>query len=99
MTINTHTILLPIITIITILGIISQRKSLLITLLCLEAIVLSLVLFAALICGSLNQIEIFTSLILLVFGASEGAIGLSILVSITRRYGSDNIIIITASKC
>ena len=99
MTISTHTLLLPLITVITILGIISQRNSLLITLLCLEAMALSLVLFAALICGTSNQIEIFMSLILLVFAACEAAIGLSILVSITRRYGSDNIKIVTASKC
>ena len=99
MTINTHIMFLPLITATTLIAIISQRKSLLITLLCLEAIVLSLVLFMAISCGASNQTEIFTGLLLLVFGACEGAIGLSILVSITRQHGSDNINILTASKC
>nr|YP_010586942.1 NADH dehydrogenase subunit 4L [Asychis amphiglyptus]UZZ45810.1 NADH dehydrogenase subunit 4L [Asychis amphiglyptus] len=94
-----YSLLLPLMTMITMLSVISQRKSLLMTLLCLEAMVLSLVLFAALTLGPFNQMEMFTSLILLVFGACEAAIGLAILVSMTRRYGSDHVKLMTASKC
>lgn len=67
---------------------ISNRKHLLSILLCLEYIVLSLfiILFYYL---SLFNYEYYILLIFLVFRVCEGALGLSILVSIIRTHGND----------
>nr|AVN67515.1 NADH dehydrogenase subunit 4L [Pycnoscelus femapterus] len=66
----------------------SNRKHLLATLLSLEFIVLSLyfVLYYYLI--SFN-FELFFSMVFLTFSVCEGVLGLSILVSMIRSYGSD----------
>lgn len=67
---------------------ISNRKHLLSILLCLEYIVLSLfiILFIYLI---IYNYEYYILLIFLVFSVCEGALGLSILVSIIRTHGND----------
>lgn len=65
----------------------SKRKHLLLTLLRLEYIVLGI--FLILVLEMINGI-LFYSLIYLVFGACEGALGLSILVTIRRTHGGDN---------
>ena len=67
---------------------ISNRKHLLITLLRLEYIVLSLFLFIY-ICFEFNIIEIYFLIVFLVFRVCEGALGLSILVSIIRTHGNN----------
>nr|AVN68274.1 NADH dehydrogenase subunit 4L [Tryonicus parvus] len=65
-----------------------NHKHLLITLLSLEFIVLILYLM---ICFYLNMFnyELFFSLVFLTFSVCEGALGLSILVSMVRMYGND----------
>jgi NADH-ubiquinone oxidoreductase chain 4L len=67
---------------------VSSRAHLLATLLRLEFIVLSLFLF---LFGGLNLLnyENFFRLVFLTFRVCEGALGLSILVSIIRTHGND----------
>nr|QHD47870.1 NADH dehydrogenase subunit 4L [Peltoperlopsis cebuano] len=67
---------------------VSKRKHLLLTLLSLEFIVLSLflVLFVYLNGG---MYELFFSMVFLTFSVCEGALGLSILVSMIRSHGND----------
>nr|AVN67978.1 NADH dehydrogenase subunit 4L [Neolaxta sp. B107] len=66
----------------------SNRKHLLATLLSLEFIVLVLysILYTYLV--SFNY-ELYFSMVFLTFSVCEGALGLSILVSMIRSYGSD----------
>nr|YP_009502940.1 NADH dehydrogenase subunit 4L [Isoperla eximia]YP_009503506.1 NADH dehydrogenase subunit 4L [Isoperla bilineata]AXB38852.1 NADH dehydrogenase subunit 4L [Isoperla bilineata]AXG21543.1 NADH dehydrogenase subunit 4L [Isoperla eximia]QNV11621.1 NADH dehydrogenase subunit 4L [Isoperla grammatica] len=66
----------------------SKRKHLLLTLLSLEFIVLSLFLILFMYLNSLNY-ELFFSMVFLTFSVCEGALGLSILVSMIRTHGND----------
>nr|WEG23094.1 NADH dehydrogenase subunit 4L [Zenillia sp. 2 HNL-2023a] len=65
-----------------------NRKHLLSTLLSLEYIVLSLFLFLFIYLNMINY-ENFFSMMFLVFSVCEGALGLSILVSMIRTHGND----------
>nr|AII02373.1 NADH dehydrogenase subunit 4L [Phyllonorycter froelichiella] len=67
---------------------ISQRKHLLIVLLSLEFIILS-IFFFFLIILSLFDYNMYMLMVFLVFSVCEGALGLSILVSMIRTYGND----------
>lgn len=67
---------------------VSNRKHLLSILLRLEYIVLSLFLLLFIYLNMLNY-ENFFSIIFLTFRVCEGALGLSILVSIIRTHGND----------
>lgn len=67
---------------------VSNRKHLLSTLLRLEFIVLGLFLFLFIYLNIFNY-ESFFSIIFLTFRVCEGALGLSILVSIIRTHGND----------
>jgi len=67
---------------------VSNRKHLLSTLLRLEFIVLGLFLFLFIYLNILNY-EGFFRIIFLTFRVCEGALGLSILVSIIRTHGND----------
>lgn len=67
---------------------VSNRKHLLSTLLRLEFIVLSLFLFLFIFLNIFNC-EVYFSIIFLTFRVCEGALGLSILVSIIRTHGND----------
>nr|AVN68254.1 NADH dehydrogenase subunit 4L [Rhabdoblatta sp. RHA] len=66
----------------------SNRKHLLATLLSLEFIVLVLYIILYTYLMSFNY-ELYFSMIFLTFSVCEGALGLSILVSMIRSYGSD----------
>nr|AVN67452.1 NADH dehydrogenase subunit 4L [Gyna caffrorum] len=66
----------------------SNRKHLLATLLSLEFIVLVLYTILYFYLSTFN-IELFFSMVFLTFSVCEGALGLSILVSMIRSYGSD----------
>nr|QBP33892.1 NADH dehydrogenase subunit 4L [Klapopteryx armillata] len=66
----------------------SKRKHLLLTLLSLEFIVLGLFLFLFIYLNLLNY-ELFFSMVFLTFSVCEGALGLSILVSMIRTHGND----------
>jgi NADH-ubiquinone oxidoreductase chain 4L len=67
---------------------ISKRSHLLITLLSLEFIVLALFLGLFEVLNIINY-ENFFSIIFLTFSVCEGALGLSVLVSIIRTHGND----------
>nr|WNH42475.1 NADH dehydrogenase subunit 4L [Neoperla tangana]WNH42476.1 NADH dehydrogenase subunit 4L [Neoperla tangana] len=66
----------------------SKRKHLLLTLLSLEFIVLSLFMFLFIFLNFLSY-ELFFSMVFLTFSVCEGALGLSILVSMIRTHGND----------
>nr|YP_009250320.1 NADH dehydrogenase subunit 4L [Periplaneta lateralis]AMW91075.1 NADH dehydrogenase subunit 4L [Periplaneta lateralis]UEV86531.1 NADH dehydrogenase subunit 4L [Periplaneta lateralis] len=66
----------------------SNRKHLLVTLLSLEFIVLVLFLMLYIYLNGFNY-ELFFSMIFLTFSVCEGALGLSILVSMIRSFGND----------
>lgn len=67
---------------------VSKHKHLLIILLSLEFIVLRIFLFILLILSYINY-NIYILIVFLVFAVCEGALGLSILVSIIRTHGND----------
>nr|UFI48274.1 NADH dehydrogenase subunit 4L [Gymnosoma dolycoridis] len=67
---------------------VSNRKHLLSMLLSLEYIVLSLFLMLF-IYLNMNNYEIFFSMMFLTFSVCEGALGISILVSMIRTHGND----------
>nr|YP_010882024.1 NADH dehydrogenase subunit 4L [Isocapnia anguis]WID86711.1 NADH dehydrogenase subunit 4L [Isocapnia anguis] len=67
---------------------VSKRKHLLLTLLSLEFMVLSLFLISFMYLNLMNY-ELFFSMIFLTFSVCEGALGLSILVSMIRTHGND----------
>jgi len=92
-------LILPCTPILPVLAIILRQKSFLIVILCLEASILALVLLTAVIISTPTQREPILCLVLLVFGACEAALGLSLLTSITRTQGNDLISSLTISKC
>ena len=67
---------------------VSNRKHLLITLLSLEFIVLVIYLFIYVNLNFLNY-DYFYSIVFLTFRVCEGALGLSIIVSLIRTHGND----------
>lgn len=71
-----------------VIAFVSSRKHLLSTLLRLEFIVLSLFFLLFLFLNLLN-FELYFSIIFLTFRVCEGALGVSILVSIIRTHGND----------
>nr|YP_003433950.1 NADH dehydrogenase subunit 4L [Siphlonurus immanis] len=71
-----------------ILVFVSSRKHLLATLLSLEFIVLSLYVFLFSYLSNLGS-ELYFSMVFLTFAVCEGALGLSVLVSMIRTHGND----------
>nr|YP_009110181.1 NADH dehydrogenase subunit 4L [Rhodopsona rubiginosa]AIW64892.1 NADH dehydrogenase subunit 4L [Rhodopsona rubiginosa] len=67
---------------------VSKYKHLLIVLLSLEFIVLSIFFFLLLMFGYLEN-DLYFLMVFLVFSVCEGALGLSILVSMIRTHGND----------
>nr|YP_010708877.1 NADH dehydrogenase subunit 4L [Matsumuraeses phaseoli]WCR51109.1 NADH dehydrogenase subunit 4L [Matsumuraeses phaseoli] len=67
---------------------VSKHKHLLIILLSLEFMVLSIFLFMLLILSFMNY-NMYMLMVFLVFAVCEGALGLSILVSMIRTHGND----------
>nr|AVN68162.1 NADH dehydrogenase subunit 4L [Ectoneura hanitschi] len=66
----------------------SNRKHLLVTLLSLEFIVL-VVYMAMFLYLNIYNYELYFSMVFLTFSVCEGALGLSILISMIRSYGND----------
>jgi NADH-ubiquinone oxidoreductase chain 4L len=83
----------------TIITTILQRRHILITLLCLEATTLTLTITAIQYIGDTIQIDIFFFIIILTIGATEARIGLALLISISRKSGSDIVKSLTIRKC
>ncbi len=82
-----------------ILALLIQRSHFLISLLCLEGIMLRTVLFIPLLIYSVSLMLPTIRIIILTFGACEASLGLSLLVKISRSYGSDMISSISINKC
>nr|YP_009024076.1 NADH dehydrogenase subunit 4L [Mekongiella kingdoni]ADZ56309.1 NADH dehydrogenase subunit 4L [Mekongiella kingdoni] len=76
----------------------SSRKHLLVVLLSLEYIVLSLFMLIIIYLFSYDY-DYYFPLIFLVFSVCEGALGLSILVSMIRSYGNDFFSSFSLSLC
>nr|AVN67463.1 NADH dehydrogenase subunit 4L [Gyna capucina] len=76
----------------------SNRKHLLATLLSLEFIVLVLYTILYFYLSTFN-FELFFSMVFLTFSVCEGALGLSILVSMIRSYGNDFFNVYSMLQC
>uniref|UniRef100_A0AAU8L1C8 NADH-ubiquinone oxidoreductase chain 4L n=1 Tax=Polychaeta sp. TaxID=3061522 RepID=A0AAU8L1C8_9ANNE len=91
--------IMPFITLLPIITLVLQQKSLLMSLLSLEALILSLVMFLTFSFCMSSQKEPFLCLILLVFGACEASLGLALLVSVMRLYGNELPSTLMTAKC
>nr|YP_009500800.1 NADH dehydrogenase subunit 4L [Alpheus japonicus]AXB37194.1 NADH dehydrogenase subunit 4L [Alpheus japonicus] len=80
------------------LAFISNRKHLLNTLLSLEFIMVNLFWFMVLLVSSVGG-DLYFSLFFLTLAACEGALGLSLLVSIVRTHGNDNFSSFSVLSC
>ena len=89
--INVISIIFPI---TALFSLINHRRQFLIALLYLEALALSLALLSILSIYS----NLFIVLIILTFAACEASLGLALLVVMTRSFGSDLLINLTANK-
>nr|AVN68114.1 NADH dehydrogenase subunit 4L [Carbrunneria paramaxi] len=76
----------------------SNRKHLLVTLLSLEFIMLVLYIVLYSYLNSFNY-ELVFSMVFLTFSVCEGALGLSILVSMIRSYGNDYFNTLSMLQC
>jgi NADH-ubiquinone oxidoreductase chain 4L len=72
-----------------IIALLIQRSHFLIALLCLEGIILNIVLLIPLIIYKLAIGIPSIRIVILTFGACEARLGLSLIVKISRSYGSD----------
>nr|QGZ10045.1 NADH dehydrogenase subunit 4L [Eisenia spelaea] len=81
------------------LNLISNQSHFLMTLLSLEGVTLSLVLFVPLSLSVMEAHNTGLSVLLLTFGACEASIGLSLLVLMSRSYGTDMLNSLTVVKC
>nr|AOR07196.1 NADH dehydrogenase subunit 4L [Enchytraeus albidus] len=85
---------------LTLIAFIIQRTHLLMALLCLEGMMLSLVLLIPSFLYMTSMINISSiALIMLTLGACEASIGLSIMVNMSRSYGSDLFKSVSSNKC
>lgn len=76
-----------------------HHSKFLLSLLCLEGILLSLVILIPFSISYYSNPTYTTALIILTMGACEARLGLSLVVKISRNNGSDNISILTINKC
>jgi NADH-ubiquinone oxidoreductase chain 4L len=82
-----------------VLTLVSQRKHFLIALLRLEAITLITVGLITSVLGNPAEIDTTLFIVVVSFAAVEARIGLSILVSISRKIGTELIQTLTTRKC
>jgi NADH-ubiquinone oxidoreductase chain 4L len=82
-----------------ILALIIQQSHFLIALLCLEGIILNIVLFVPLIMYNLALFVPSIRIIMLTFGACEASLGLSLIVKMSRSFGSDILLTSSTNKC
>nr|YP_009988588.1 NADH dehydrogenase subunit 4L [Pharyngocirrus uchidai]QNM39912.1 NADH dehydrogenase subunit 4L [Pharyngocirrus uchidai] len=92
-------LLLIVMPLLSISSLVLQQKHLLMALLALESAVLALVFISSLFLASPQHASLFIISLLLTFGACEASLGLALLVSMSRHYGSDLIKSITSIKC
>nr|UIX22973.1 NADH dehydrogenase subunit 4L [Eisenia nordenskioldi] len=80
------------------LNLISNQSHFLMTLLSLEGITLSLVLFVPLSLSVTSAPNASISVLLLTFGACEASLGLSLMVLMSRSFGTDMLKSLTMNK-
>nr|QGZ09967.1 NADH dehydrogenase subunit 4L [Eisenia nana] len=81
------------------LNFISNQSHFLMTLLSLEGITLSLVLYVPISLSMMNAPNASISVMLLTLGACEASLGLSLMVLMSRSYGTDLLKSLTMNKC
>nr|YP_010437791.1 NADH dehydrogenase subunit 4L [Eisenia andrei]UTB53923.1 NADH dehydrogenase subunit 4L [Eisenia andrei] len=96
---NSIMILVFLLPLVAMLNLISNQTHFLMTLLSLEGITLSLVLFVPLTLSVMSAPNTSVSVMLLTFGACEASIGLSLMVLMSRSFGTDMLNSLTMNKC
>nr|AVW86160.1 NADH dehydrogenase subunit 4L [Panthalis oerstedi] len=91
--------LLPLSVLATLLAMVMQRNQLLMALLTLEAMILAMTLLILTASSFVNLNELFTSMVLLTFGACEASLGLACLVKMARTFGNDQVSSLSTTKC
>nr|YP_009164267.1 NADH dehydrogenase subunit 4L [Amynthas longisiphonus]AIR76364.1 NADH dehydrogenase subunit 4L [Amynthas longisiphonus] len=96
---NTSLMILYLMPFMAITNMLLNQTHFLMTLLSLESITLSLVLFIPLMLMNASATNTAMAVILLTFGVCEASLGLSLMVSMSRLYGNDMLKSLTLSKC
>nr|BDQ44235.1 NADH dehydrogenase subunit 4L [Amynthas glaucus] len=96
---NTALTIMCLLPVLAMINMMFNQVHFLMTLLSLEGITLSLVLFVPLMLMSCSAPNTAMAVILLTFGACEASLGLSLMVSMSRSYGSDMLKSLTSTKC
>nr|YP_010425940.1 NADH dehydrogenase subunit 4L [Amynthas deogyusanensis]USL47910.1 NADH dehydrogenase subunit 4L [Amynthas deogyusanensis] len=96
---NTALTIMCLLPILAMTNMLFNQSHFLMTLLSLEGITLSLVLFVPLMLMNCSAPNTSMSVILLTFGACEASLGLGLMVSMSRSYGNDMLKSLTLTKC
>nr|BDQ44391.1 NADH dehydrogenase subunit 4L [Amynthas habereri] len=96
---NTALTIMCLLPILAMINMLFNQSHFLMTLLSLEGITLSLVLFVPLMLMNCTAPNTSMSVILLTFGACEASLGLGLMVSMSRSYGNDMLKSLTTTKC
>nr|YP_010437804.1 NADH dehydrogenase subunit 4L [Eisenia fetida]UTB53936.1 NADH dehydrogenase subunit 4L [Eisenia fetida] len=96
---NSIMVLVFLLPLVAMLNLVSNQTHFLMTLLSLEGVTLSLVLFVPLTLSVTNAPNTGISVMLLTFGACEASIGLSLMVLMSRSFGTDMLNSLTMNKC
>nr|BDQ43793.1 NADH dehydrogenase subunit 4L [Metaphire megascolidioides] len=96
---NTALTIMCLLPILAMTNMLFNQSHFLMTLLSLEGITLSLVLFVPLMLMNCTASNTSMSVILLTFGACEASLGLGLMVSMSRSYGNDMLKSLTSTKC
>nr|YP_009244867.1 NADH dehydrogenase subunit 4L [Amynthas hupeiensis]AMO26952.1 NADH dehydrogenase subunit 4L [Amynthas hupeiensis]BDQ43715.1 NADH dehydrogenase subunit 4L [Amynthas hupeiensis]BDQ43728.1 NADH dehydrogenase subunit 4L [Amynthas hupeiensis] len=96
---NTPLMIMCALPVLSIMNMLFNQKHFLMTLLSLEGITLSLVLFVPMMLMNCMASNTAMTVILLTFGACEASLGLSLMVSMSRSCGNDMLKSLTSAKC
>nr|BDQ44352.1 NADH dehydrogenase subunit 4L [Amynthas vittatus] len=96
---NTALAIMCLLPILAMTNMLFNQTHFLMTLLSLEGITLSLVLFVPLMLMNCNAPNTAMAVTLLTFGACEASLGLGLMVSMSRSYGNDMLKSLTTTKC
>nr|BDQ43897.1 NADH dehydrogenase subunit 4L [Amynthas yunoshimensis] len=96
---NTTLTIMCLLPILAMTNLLFNQTHFLMTLLSLEGITLSLVLFVPLMLMNCNAPNTAMAVTLLTFGACEASLGLGLMVSMSRMCGNDMLKSLTTTKC
>nr|BDQ44196.1 NADH dehydrogenase subunit 4L [Metaphire riukiuensis] len=96
---NTTLTIMCLLPILAMINMVFNQNHFLMTLLSLEGITLSLVLFVPLMLMNCTAPNTAMAVVMLTFGACEASLGLSLMVSMSRTCGSDMLKSLTSTKC